>query len=69
MVPDTKGTWLVINDKEKEKETLYVDETKGDSSSTQAQTTRGRMGRRIGASIRSYTTIAMPPLLHQGMTR
>jgi hypothetical protein len=31
---DSKGTGLVINDKEKEKETLYVDETKGDSSPT-----------------------------------
>jgi hypothetical protein len=66
---DSNGTGLVINDKEKEKETLYVDETKGDSSPTQAQTTRGRMGRRRDASRRSYTTTAMPPLLHQGMTR
>jgi hypothetical protein len=36
------------------------------SPPTQAQTTRGRMGRRRGASRRSSTTIATPPPLHQG---
>jgi hypothetical protein len=37
-------------------------------SLTQARITRGRTGRRKGASRRSSTTTAMPPLLHQGTT-
>jgi hypothetical protein len=60
-----KGKGMVINDKEKEKKTLYVDEPKGDSPPTQAQITRGRMGRRRGTSRRSSTTTATPPSLHQ----
>jgi hypothetical protein len=39
------------------------------SPPTQAQTTRGRMGRRRGASRRSSTTTAMPPPLHKGTTK
>ena len=38
------------------------------SPSTQAQTTRRKMGRRRDTSRRSFTTIATPPPLHQGMT-
>jgi hypothetical protein len=59
---DPKGNGTVINDKEKE--TLNIDGQKVTSPWTQAQITRGRMGRRIGASRRSSTTTAMPPL-HQ----
>ena len=47
---DPKGKGMVTNDKEKE--TIQVDEPKGDKPLTQAQTTRERMGRRKGASRR-----------------
>jgi hypothetical protein len=43
---DPKGKGMVINDKEKE--TLYDDEPKGDSPLTQARVTRKMMGRRRG---------------------
>jgi hypothetical protein len=62
---DTKGKGMVINDKEKE--TLYVHEPKGDKPTTQAQTTRRKMERRRGESRRSSTTTTTPPLLHQGV--
>jgi hypothetical protein len=64
---DPKGKGIVINDKKKEKKTLYVDELKGDKPTTQAQTIRGKMERR-GASRRSSTTTVMHPLLQQGTT-
>jgi hypothetical protein len=63
---DPKGKGIVINDKEKE--TLYVDERKGDKP-TNSGSNNKRMGRRRGASRRSSTTTAMPPLLNQGTTK
>jgi hypothetical protein len=64
---DPKGKGIVINDKEKENETLYVDEPKGDKP-TDSSSNNKRMGRRRGASRRSSTMTATPPL-HQGMRR
>src|SRR5688572_17422629 len=63
---DPKGKGMVINDKEKE--TLYVDESIGDKPTDSGSSTRKRMGRRRGAFRRSSTTAATPPPLHQGTT-
>jgi hypothetical protein len=64
MEMDPKGKGMVINDKEKE--TLNIDEPKGESSPTQTQITRERMGRRKDALRRLSTTTTTPPLFHQG---
>jgi hypothetical protein len=63
---DPKGKGMVINDKEKE--TLYVDASKGDKSTDSGSSHKKGMGRRRGALRRSSTTTATPPLVHQGMT-
>jgi hypothetical protein len=60
---DPKGKGIVINDKEKE--TLYVDEAKGDKPTDSGSSHKKRMGRRRGVLRRSSTTTVMPPLLHQ----
>jgi hypothetical protein len=46
---DLKGKGIVINDKEKEKETLYVDEPKGDKATNSGSNKRkdGKKKRRI----------------------
>jgi hypothetical protein len=63
---DPKGKRMVINDKEKE--TLYVDEPKGDKPIDSGSKRRRKMGRRRGTSRRSSTKTVTPPSLHQGMT-
>jgi hypothetical protein len=62
---DPKGKGMVINDKEKES---LLNEPIEESPLTQARVTRRGTERRRGSSRRLSTTIATPPLLHQGIT-
>jgi hypothetical protein len=63
---DPKGKGMVINDKEKE--TLYVDERKGDKPTDSSSSHKKREGKKKSALRRSSTTATTTPLLHQGMT-
>jgi hypothetical protein len=60
---DPKDKGMVINDKEKE--TLYVDEPKGDKPTNSGSSHKKRDGKKK-RRIKKIT--ATPPLLHQGMT-
>jgi hypothetical protein len=62
---DPKGKGMVVNDKEKEPSSTSQETT---NPLTQSRVTRRGTRRKRGTSRRSYTMIAMPPLLHQGMT-
>jgi hypothetical protein len=62
---DPKGKWMVVNDKEKE---FLFNEPRDDKPTDLGSSHKRGMGRRRGASRRSFTTTAMPPLLHQETT-
>jgi hypothetical protein len=63
---DPKGKGMMINDKEKE--TLNIDETKGDKPTDLGLNNKRKDGKKKGALRRLSTTIATP-LLHQGTTK
>jgi hypothetical protein len=63
---DPKGKGMVINDKENE--TLYVDEPKGDKLTDSGSSHKKKMGRRRGTLRRLSAMIAMHLPLHQGTT-
>jgi hypothetical protein len=62
---DHKGKGMVINDKEKE--TIYVDESKGDKPTGSGSSHKKRDGNKRGTLRRSSTMTETPPLLHQWM--
>jgi hypothetical protein len=63
---DPKGKGMVINDKEKD--SFYVNEPKGDKPTDSGSSHKKRDGKKKRRIKRSSTTTVMPPLLHQGMT-
>ena len=63
---DPKGKGMVINDKEKE--TLYVDEPKGDKATDSGSNNKGKDEKKRGTLTRSFTTKATPTPLNQGTT-
>jgi hypothetical protein len=63
---DPKGKGMVINDKEKE--TLYADEPKGDKPPDSGSSHKKKDGKKRGALRRSSIMTATPPPLHHGTT-
>jgi hypothetical protein len=64
---EPKGKGMVVNETTTRR-SLSSTSQETTSPLTQARVTRRETGRRRGASIRSFTTTATPPLLHQGTT-
>jgi hypothetical protein len=63
---DSKGKGMVINDKEKE--TLYVDEPKGDKPTDSGSNNKKKDGNKKRCIKKIIYYDSAHPLLHQGMT-
>jgi hypothetical protein len=63
---DSKGKGMVINDKEKE--TLNIDEPKGDKPTDSGSNNKRKDGKKKRCISRLSTTTTMSPLLHQETT-